>query len=186
VWTGDGWSATNTDATAVRTCVGRALCAQDRKLAGSTAVVVGTGGAARAALHGLRGANLVVAGRDAQKTAELARAFGARACEPAQIGAIAHDVLVHATPLGSKTHPDVCPVPADALRARSIVLDAVYRPADTPLLRAARAAGAVAIPGAEWFLEQALAQFRAFTGQEPPADAMRSALTSALAAEDTA
>ncbi len=186
VWIGDGWSATNTDATAVRTCVGRSLCTQDRKLAGTTAIVIGTGGAARAALYGLRGAELIVAGRDAQKTASLARAFGARACEPAQIATIAHDVLVHTTPLGSKLHPDICPIAPDALRKGSIVLDAVYRPADTPLLRAARAAGAVAIPGADWFLEQALAQFRAFTAAEPPVDAMRAALTSALTAEDTA
>lgn len=185
VRTDEGWSASNTDATAVRVCVGRALCKRDRKMAGSTAIVIGTGGAARAALHGLRGADLVVAGRDRAKCEELARAFGARAIDPAQIAATPHDVLVHTTPLGSKLHADDCPVPPDALRNGSIVLDAVYRPADTPLLRAARAAGAVTIPGAEWFLEQALAQFCAFTAAEPPVEAMRAVLTSALAAEES-
>jgi len=180
-----GWHATNTDATAVRTCIERALGVADQKLADVVAVVVGTGGAARAALHALVGARLVVAGRDATKRAELARAFAAEPCRCEELDELPYDVLVQTTPLGSYAHPGAVPVPRGALRAGSIVLDAVYRPRATPLLTAARAAGATTIEGREWFLEQAVAQFRAFTGVDAPIDTMRIALDKLLA-EDPA
>jgi shikimate dehydrogenase len=181
VRTESGWHATNTDASAVRTCIGRALCDSDRKLADVVAVVVGTGGAARAALHGLRGARLAVAGRDAEKRDELAQTFSAESIPMEDLADVPHDVVVNTTPLGSRAHPGELSVPADALRPGSIVLDAVYRPSATPLVRAARALGAHAIEGREWFLEQALAQFRAFTGADAPAEAMRDELDRLLA-----
>lgn len=185
VRSGGGWHATNTDASAVRACVGRALCDAGRKVADIAAVVVGTGGAARAALHGLRGADLVVAGRDAEKRERLAREFGARSCAIDALHAVRHDVLVNTTPLGSRAHPRELAVPRTALRAGSIVLDAVYRPIETPLVLAARAIGARVVEGRAWFLEQAIAQFRAFTGVDAPIDAMRAELDRALT-EDAA
>ncbi len=171
-----GWHATNTDASAVRTCVGRALCASDRKIGDVVCVVVGTGGAARAALHGLRGARLVVAGRDAAQADALAREFDADSCGIEQLEEVPHDVLVNTTPVGSRAHPGEFAVPPRALRRGSIVLDAVYRPSATPLVTTARAVGAHAIEGREWFLEQALAQFRAFTDQGAPTEIMRAEL----------
>jgi len=180
-----GWHATNTDASAVRTCIERALRVDGRKLADLVAVVVGTGGAARAALHGLDGARVVVAGRDPAKRAEIAGAFAAQPCRIEELDEIPHDVMVNTTPLGSLSHPGAMPVPRAALRAGSVVLDAVYRPRTTPLLTAARAAGATTIEGREWFLEQAVAQFRAFTGVDAPIETMRVALD-LLLAEDPA
>ncbi len=180
-----GWHATNTDASAVRTCIERALSAGGRKLADVVAVVVGTGGAARAALHGLHDARLVVAGRDPAKRTELARGFGAEPCRTEELDEIPHDVLVNTTPLGSLAQPEAMPVPHSALRAGSIVLDAVYRPRTTPLLAAACSIAATTIEGREWFLEQAVAQFRAFTGVDAPVETMRIALDRLLA-EDPA
>lgn len=176
-----GWHATNTDASAVRTCIGRALCDCDRKLSDVVAVVVGTGGAARAALHGLRGSQLVVAGRDTAKFEALAHEFEAESCAIEQLDEVPHDVLVNTTPVGSRAQPGECAVPPRALRSGSIVLDAVYRPSETPLVLAARGIGAHAIEGREWFLEQALAQFRAFTEVDAPTDAMRAELDNLLA-----
>lgn len=185
VRTSVGWHATNTDASAVRTCVGRALCESDRKISDVTAVVVGTGGAARAALHALRDASrLVVAGRDATKRSALASAISAQSSSIDELELVPHDVLVNTTPLGSRAHPGAMPVPLAALRRDSIVLDAVYRPAETPLLTAARAAGASVLEGRAWFLEQALAQFTAFTGVPAPADTMRTELARALAEDE--
>ncbi len=180
VRTSSGWHATNTDASAVRTCIGRALCGTGITLPDAVAVVVGTGGAARAALHGLRGAELVVAGRDASKRERLAREFDAESCSIDELEDVPHDILVSTTPVGSRAHPGEIAVPARALRHESIVFDAVYRPSDTPLLLAARAIGARTIEGREWFLEQALAQFRAFTGADAPAESMRIELARAL------
>lgn len=181
VRTDDGWRASNTDASAVRTCILRALHDAEQPLTSVVAAVVGTGGAARAALHALQGACLVVAGRDATKRETLAREFGAEACSIEDLHSIPHDVLVNTTPLGSRAHPGALAVSASALREGSLVLDAVYRPAETPLLAAARAIGARTIAGREWFLEQAVAQFRAFTDADAPVEAMRIELDRALA-----
>jgi shikimate dehydrogenase len=60
------------------------------------------------------------------------------------------------------------PDPPSALRAGNVVLDAVIRPRNTALLRAARAARCRAVPGARMLLYQGLFQFRLFTGVEPP------------------
>lgn len=180
VRTEDGWRASNTDASAVRTCILRALHDAEQPLTSVVAVVVGTGGAARAALHALQGACLVVAGRDMAKRDALTREFGAESCGLEDLASIPHDVLVNTTPLGSRAHPGELAVPASALREGSLVLDAVYRPAETPLLAAARAIGARTIPGRAWFLEQAVAQFEVFTGAVAPVDAMRSELEKAL------
>ncbi len=175
-----GWRALNTDATAVRECVAAALQQAGRGIDDARAVVVGTGGAARAALHGLAGARCFVAGRDAAKREELARAFGATACALGDVGRIEYDVLVHTTPLGSRAHADMLPVAAGALRRGAVVLDAVYLPRETPLLRAARAAGARTVGGADWFLRQACGQFRAFTGHAAPVAVMEAELERAL------
>jgi shikimate 5-dehydrogenase len=145
---------------------------------------VGTGGAARAALVALRGAQRMVTGRDAAKCQALAQALGALAIAPGDVARARPHVLVHATPQGSRALPGALPVDPAALREGLIVLDAVYRPRETPLLVTARARGAVAIPGSEWFLRQALAQFQMVTGREAPAATMAAALDAALAAED--
>ena len=64
----------------------------------------------------------------------------------------------------------------------TLVLDAVYRPIRTPLLLAARRRGCTAIPGGEWFVRQARAQFELFTHQEPDDALMRAAFESAVSA----
>ena len=81
---------------------------------------------------------------------------------------------------GSLAAPGELPVPAEALRPGAVVLDAVYRPLRTPLLQAAVARGCTAVPGGEWFVRQAAAQFHEFT-QSPPDEAlMRAAFEHAL------
>jgi shikimate 5-dehydrogenase len=86
-------------------------------------------------------------------------------------------VLVHATPVGSidrdveeRLLPDWLPA------AGTVVLDMVYQPQQTRLLRDAVAAGAVAVPGVEMFLAQAAAQVQLFTGARIEVDALRAFL----------
>jgi shikimate dehydrogenase len=75
------------------------------------------------------------------------------------------------------------PLPADpaALHARQAVVDLVYHPADTPLLTAARSKGALAVNGLGMLLHQAARAFTLWTGEPAPLDAMRAAVTGALA-----
>ncbi|MBZ0274303.1 hypothetical protein K8I61_19870, partial [bacterium] len=85
------------------------------------------------------------------------------------------EILINTTPVGL-TDPDATPLEPKALHAQLAVLDAIYRPASTRLLRDALAAGAIAIPGTRMFLAQAAAQIRAFAARDAPMDAMREAL----------
>lgn len=131
------------------------------------AVVLGAGGASRAAVAALRDAGcgqLLVL--DRARWANLAGAL------------VTADLLINATPIG--TASDDTPVPARLLRAELRVLDLVYRPSPTRLVRDARAAGAQAHGGAGVLLGQAALSFSLWTGREAPLEVMRRALRSEL------
>jgi shikimate dehydrogenase len=70
---------------------------------------------------------------------------------------------------------DVSPVPAEAIRKDSVVMDAVYDPADTRLMRDARSRGARTLGGKWWLVHQAAAQLEQWTGREAPIDVMAAA-----------
>ncbi|HSA83902.1 MAG TPA: shikimate dehydrogenase, partial [Patescibacteria group bacterium] len=77
---------------------------------------------------------------------------------------------------GMKPHMNESPVPKDYLTKNHIVFDVVYTPAETKLLQDAKGKGATVISGTEMFLEQAIAQFKLYTGHDAPIDTMRKAL----------
>ena len=85
-------------------------------------------------------------------------------------------VLVNTTPLGmTGVAPDEMPVPRESLHRGLVVLDAVYHPLDTPLLRAARDVGARAVDGLEMLVAQAALQQELWLGRRPDHDVMRTA-----------
>lgn len=88
------------------------------------------------------------------------------------------DLLVNATPVG--TGSDESPVPVELLRPDLAVLDLVYRPSPTRLVREARAVGATARDGAGMLLRQAAVSFELWTGRAAPIDVMRDALRAEL------
>lgn len=94
------------------------------------------------------------------------------------------DLLVNATPIG--TESDELPVPTDLLRPGLAVLDLVYRPSPTRLVRQARAVGAQARTGAGMLLRQAALSFTLWMGRDAPTDVMRDALRAELGPETDA
>ncbi len=142
---------------------------------GRMAVIVGAGGAARAAALALhrKGALVTVVARDPDKAAFVAAAVGCRSCSLAELRGLAWDILVNATPAGSQAFLDETPVPAGLHRPGSVVLDMVYDPLETRFLREAQAAGCMTIDGLQMLLAQAVAQFETWTGQEAPVDVMK-------------
>jgi 3-dehydroquinate dehydratase / shikimate dehydrogenase len=88
------------------------------------------------------------------------------------------DALVHATPLGMFPHANECffegEVPAE------VVLDMVYNPMETLLLKRAKEQGRTVIPGLEMFIEQAMRQFEIWTGETAPRAIMQKAAVEAL------
>ncbi|MFC7234395.1 shikimate dehydrogenase [Halosegnis marinus] len=156
----------------------RALRRHDVALSGE-AVVVGAGGAGRAVAFGLadEGMRVGIANRTVPRAEELAAevpnasGHGLDALPDLLREA---DVLVNCTSVGMED--DETPVPAEALHDDLAVLDAVYSPLDTRLLREARAAGATTVDGAWMLLYQGVEAFELWTGREAPVAAMNTAL----------
>jgi shikimate dehydrogenase len=147
-------------------------------LAGASVLVLGAGGAARAAAFALRRSGAVVAllARDPDRAAEAGRAIG---CEYGALGSAAErpfDAVVNATPLGGGSLASFSPFPASAFRPGVVAFDMVYEPRETRFLREAREAGATTVNGLEMLLAQAVGQFEAWTGMKAPGDVMRRAL----------
>lgn len=189
-----GWRAANTDVPAVREALTRAFEIHGREPgrcgdpAQAHTLVLGCGGAARAAVRavGAFAGRVTLAGRDREKAARLAAKLGCESAGWEEVPGIEYDALVHATPLGSDLAPETAgkmPVPEEWIRPGTLVLDAVYLPLRTPLLVAAHAKGCTAVPGGEWFVRQAAAQYRLFTGADPDEELMRAAFTHALELE---
>ncbi len=143
-------------------------------------LVLGAGGAARAAVFGLkeRGAEVWVMNRTSIKGQKLARQAKAHSIKRADLRKVAFDVIINATPVGMGNTHD-CSLKDAEIQAR-VVFDMVYDPIETHLLRAARAKGIAVIPGVEMFVQQAARQFEIWTGKPAPAGDMLRAVTIAL------
>ncbi|ODR81298.1 shikimate dehydrogenase [Haladaptatus sp. W1] len=165
----------NTDAEGARRAFERHGVSRD----GASAVVVGAGGAARAIAFMLAddGATVEIANRTVSRAESLAAdvdgtsAHGLDELPGLVSGA---DVLVNATSVGMES--DESPVPAAALHGDLAVMDAVYSPLDTRLLREASASGATTIDGAWMLLFQGVAAFELWTGRDAPVERMDATL----------
>ena len=138
-------------------------------LKGARVIVLGAGGAARAAVYGLvdKGAQVSVWSRKEASARELAASAGARAVSRQQLAASEFDVLINATPCGMHGNSHPRPLETEEWRAR-LVFDLVYNPLDTPLLQDARARGIATIQGVEMFVHQGARQFELWTGKPAP------------------
>ncbi|MBI2816440.1 MAG: shikimate dehydrogenase [Acidobacteria bacterium] len=147
------------------------------------ALVVGTGGAARAALVALRDLhcrNVLVAGRNVNKARILAAEFGGMPLAITRLSEEYFDLLIHATSVGMWPRQNDCLLRPEQLHA-DIVFDLVYNPPDTRLLQMARALGSRTVSGLEMFLAQAARQFEYWTGTEAPRKLMRATAERELA-----
>ena len=177
------WIGANTDADGFLEPLRRRMPA----LEGLRATILGAGGAARAVALALgrHGASVTIAARRASEARDIAKAVGATVAGwPAPAGS--WDVLVNATPVGSKAQEGT---PYSGPLDGRLVYDLVYDPDPTPLMRAAQNAGCAVIGGLEMLVAQAERQFELWTGRRPPeglfaqaaAGAMKSRVESAAA-----
>lgn len=157
-----------------------------RPLAGARVLLLGAGGAAKALAHGFadRGARVTIANRDRARAAALAAATGARAAagldEVNRAGN--YDAVVNATSVGMDHVEAKSPVPEAAIHPELLVMDIVYLPIETELVRAARRKGARVIHGGRMLLHQAARQFELYTGKDAPLEAMEAALLAQIGA----
>jgi 3-dehydroquinate dehydratase/shikimate dehydrogenase len=153
-------------------------------LAGSRVLLVGAGGAARAAAFALVQAGSIVClcARSPERARSLARAAGAQVVARDGLTREYFDAIVNCTPIGMQPQAG-SPLTMAELNCR-VVMDMVYRPRETELLRIARKKGIDTISGVEMFLAQGVAQYEIWTGERAPEMAMRGAITNILSNEE--
>ncbi len=178
----------NTDATGAL----RALREGGIELTGRHIVVLGSGGAARAIAFALAAESgveqLTLLGIEELERTRLAadiRSTTAVTVEDSYLDEAAlrrvlpdAHVLIHCTPVGMSPKADMTCVPASLLHAGLAVMDIVYNPRETQLLKDAKRVGCKTIPGLEMFLNQAVTQFELWTNQAAPVAVMRTVLES--------
>jgi shikimate dehydrogenase len=163
-----------------------------------SAVVMGAGGGARAVVHGLITEGfqrVIIFNRHLHRAEALVRFFGRSAAHMELRAMPWHEsvieaelaktkVLINSTAVGLGT--DESPIPAELLPPELLVLDLVYIPSETRLLRDAKAAGATAtMNGQLMLLHQGAAAFELWTGRPAPLEVMRRELDAATGAPTT-
>jgi 3-dehydroquinate dehydratase/shikimate dehydrogenase len=142
-------------------------------LRGAKVLVLGAGGAARAAVFGLRdkGAEVFILNRTAETAQKLARQSGSKTIKKDAVAKTAFDVIINATPIGMAGIKANQLLEAKDLNTK-LVFDLVYNPLETPLLRMARQKGISIVTGIEMFVQQGARQFEIFTGKPAPEEEM--------------
>jgi len=163
----------------------RDLRANQISVEGQRVVVLGAGGAARAAVFGLaqHGADVIVVNRTLERAHAMLKdmLIQAQVLSIAEAAAAQPALIINATSAGMKPHDAVSPWPDDVpLPAHVVVYDMVYQPAVTRFMRQAMAAGGRAINGLGMLVRQGAAAFELWTGKEAPIDVMFAAARAAL------
>jgi 3-dehydroquinate dehydratase / shikimate dehydrogenase len=151
-------------------------------LQGARILVLGAGGAARAAVFGLkeRGADVSILNRTPATAQKLAKQAGAKAINRALLKKLQFDVIINATPVGMEGNRDPLPLTEQEMQTRYF-FDLVYNPAETRMIQMARAKGIHVISGSEMFVHQGARQFETWTGKPAPLHEMQRVVDFALA-----
>jgi 3-dehydroquinate dehydratase / shikimate dehydrogenase len=153
-------------------------------LSSSSILLVGAGGSARAAAFALARAGAIVTiwARRPQRARALARAVGGEAIDRREIARRSFDTIVNCTPVGMHPHGG-SPLEGRELNCR-LLMDLIYRPLKTELMRRAERRGIETISGVEMFLAQGAAQWKLWTGERAPESVMRGAVLAELQKEE--
>lgn len=159
---------------------------------GGRALILGAGGAARAAVCALRAlgfGEVIIANRTMSRAVELVRRFrdknfSLRAVKMSEAKEYSgeSDLIINATPIGMWPKVDETPLTSEHIPRGAVVFDMIYNPLKTRLLEEAEKAGAKTISGLKLLVEQAARAFQLWTGLDPPRDVMWNAAEKAIKA----
>jgi len=152
---------------------------------GADIAIIGAGGAARAIGFGMidNGGRVTIINRSIQKGKELAKDLGADFTPLAGLKHLRAEILINTTPVGMSPQTEDLPLPPELLREDMLVMDIVYNPVQTALLKHAKRMGCRTIDGVAMFVYQGAFQFKLWTGMEAPIETMRRAVFTALSAD---
>jgi len=153
------------------------------EIKGKTVVILGAGGTARAALYGVvkEGGHPVIINRTRGKARALAQDWECPYESLKNVGKIKADILINTTPVGMFPREAESPVAGNALKNFPWVVDVIYNPFKTKLLKDAEKAGCRTLSGLDMFVYQGAEQIRLWTDKEPPRALMRQAVLDHLA-----
>lgn len=155
------------------------------EVAGKRFLILGAGGAARAIAFGLveRGGQVAVSDLDTAKALALGRQLWVEVVAPGYLEQYPAEILINATPMGMA--PDDAGIPIDPLLLSrfELVMDIVYRPLKTRLLREAEAKGCQIVDGLRMLIHQGALQCELWTGNPAPVEVMAGAVYLALGRE---
>ena len=171
----------NTDYVGVLRALERKL-----KLRGTRVLIFGAGGSARAAAFALAraGSHVFVCARRDSAAKQLARAVCGESIPRRALLSETFDALLNTTPVGMHPHQEASPLSMQEIRC-NLVMDLIYRPMETRLLRLAKKKGITTVSGAEMFLAQGFAQWKIWTNTRAPESAMHRAVLSKLRADES-
>jgi shikimate dehydrogenase len=151
-------------------------------LKGRHVLILGAGGASRAIAFGVfhEGGQVSLTDIDLARATALVRDLGAEAIAQEALKTCPATILVNATPVGMTPDVDGIPINPDLLHRFEVVMDIVYQPLATRLLREVEAHGCATIDGLQMLIHQGAAQFEMFTGQKAPTEVMARAAYAAL------
>jgi 3-dehydroquinate dehydratase/shikimate dehydrogenase len=155
------------------------------RIKGSRVLIFGAGGSARAAAFALAraGAAVGICARREKAARQLARAVGGEVIPRRALRTEFFDAILNSTPVGMHPRDGISPLAPQELQCR-IVMDLIYRPQKTQLLKIAAKKGIATVSGAEMFLAQGIAQWEIWMEKRAPEALMRRAVLSALRAEE--
>lgn len=184
----EGVAAANTDASAALESLLAAMSDVEQPIGGDglgirSALILGSGGAARAVAFALRqrGLRVTVTSRTSDRAKRMAADVQCEAVPWDARHRYPHDCLINCTPVGMHPHVDETPFEKESLKNYLVVFDTVYNPENTLLIKDARVASCRTVTGVEMFVRQAAIQFRTWHDVEPSHDVMREALKRATA-----
>ena len=154
---------------------------REEPLRGKRVLILGAGGAARAAVFGLRdrGAEVFLLNRTAARAEALATEAGVQLQTRAGLAQQTFDIIINSTPYGMRGRQMEPPITSTEMNC-SLFFDLVYNPVETPLMRMAARRNIATLPGVAMFVAQGVRQFSLWTGQEAPAGDMLRIVMDAL------
>ncbi|MFC1857496.1 shikimate dehydrogenase [Thermodesulfobacteriota bacterium] len=167
----------NSDCTGAIKALSEATTINGRRVA-----IIGAGGAARAIGYGILSAGgiLSIVNRSVQKGENLARDLGSEFFPQSEFRKLGFDILINTTPVGMTPNIEDMPVHRENIQPEMTVMDIIYNPLKTRLLRTAEEIGCRTIDGLTMFVYQGVIQFELWTAKKAPIDVMRRAVKNAL------
>ncbi len=175
----------NTDYAAALDAITSRLKIGSDGLNGLSVAVVGAGGVARAIVAGLSdaGAKIKIYNRTVERAEKLAAEFDCDFAPLDDLQSLDAKLLINCTSIGMHPNVDATPVPKEYLKRGMTVFDTVYNPVQTLLLKQAKKKRMKTIDGLSMFINQALAQFKLFTGQTSNGVLMRKIVSASLSSK---